>query len=173
MPINNALSATFSEALNPLTVNTTTFTLKQGNTAVAGTVTYAGLTATFTPTSALAANLPYTATITTGVQDLSGNALAANYVWTFTTGSAPNLMRPTVSSTVPVVGATNVPVNSALSATFSEPMNPMTISTASFTLMQGSTQVPGSVIVAGKTATFTPLSTLRRILYLRPQLPLQ
>ena len=160
VPIGNALSATFSEALNPLTITNTTFTLKQGAAAVAGTVTYAGVTATFTPTGTLAPNLPFTATITTGVQDLSGNALAANYVWTFTTGATPNLTPPTVSSTVPARNAMNVPIGNALSATFSEAMNPLTVTNATFTLKQGATAVAGAVTFAGVTATFTPTSIL-------------
>ena len=85
--------ATFSEAMNPTTINTTTFTLTSGTppVAVAGTVTYdvASHVATFTPTNPLALNTLYTATITTGAQDLTGNPLASNYVWTFTTSIAP------------------------------------------------------------------------------------
>jgi len=50
-------------------------------------VTYAVRTATFAPTSNLAASTVYTATITTGAKDLAGNALAANFVWSFTTGA--------------------------------------------------------------------------------------
>ena len=160
VPINNALSATFSEAINPLTITAATFTLKQGATAVAGTVTYAGVTATFTPTSALAPNLPFTATITTGVQDLSGNALAENYVWTLITGATPNLTPPTVSSTIPLGSAINVPIGNALSATFSEALNPLTVNTATFVVYQGSTAVSGTVTYAGVTATFTPTGTL-------------
>lgn len=53
-------------------------------------MSYVGLTATFTPTDYLAENTTYTATITIGAKDLSspGNALASNYVWSFTTVSA-------------------------------------------------------------------------------------
>jgi uncharacterized protein (TIGR03437 family) len=160
VPVGNALSATFSEAMNPLTINTATFTLKQGSTSVLGTVTYAGVTATFTPAGKLAPSLPFTATITTGVTDLAGNAMANNYVWTFTTGAASSLTPPTVSSTVPANGATNVPLGSALSATFSEAMNPLTINTATFTLKQGSTPISGTVTYAGVTATFTPAGSL-------------
>ena len=47
-------------------------------------VTYTGLTATFTPGVNLAYGTVYTATITTGVKDLAGNALATNYSWNFT-----------------------------------------------------------------------------------------
>jgi uncharacterized protein (TIGR03437 family) len=73
--------------MNPLTITTATFTLQQGATPVAGTVTYSGTTATFTPIAALASGTAYTATITNGAQDLAGNALAGNYVWSFTTGA--------------------------------------------------------------------------------------
>jgi len=85
--INSTVTATFSEAMGSLTVTTATFTLKQGTTPVLGAVTYAGVTATFTPSSNLAASTVYTATITTGAKDLAGNALASNKVWSFTTGT--------------------------------------------------------------------------------------
>ncbi|MFH0768321.1 MAG: ice-binding family protein, partial [Chloroflexota bacterium] len=81
----------FSEALDPLTVTIATFTLKQAITLtpVSGTVTYAGVTATFTPASSLATSTVYTATMSTGVKDVAGNFLANPYVWSFTTGAAP------------------------------------------------------------------------------------
>ncbi|MFA5851440.1 MAG: ice-binding family protein, partial [Spirochaetales bacterium] len=46
-----------------------------------------GTTATFNPNSDLLGSTVYTATITTGVQDLAGNALASNHSWTFTTAA--------------------------------------------------------------------------------------
>ena len=99
----------------PATINGTTFTLTgPGVTPVVGTVTYAGTTATFTPTTILATSTLYTATITTGAKDPTGAALAANFVWTFTT-AAP----PTVLSTVPAAGATAVAINTTVTATFS------------------------------------------------------
>src|SRR6185436_10431025 len=42
----------------------------------------------FRPTSNLAANTVYAATITTGAKDLAGNALAANFAWSFTTAAS-------------------------------------------------------------------------------------
>ena len=82
---NAPITATFSEAMAPLTITTTTFTLKHGATAVSGTATCAGVTAIFTPTSTLDPTTLYTATITTGVRDLAGNALASDHAWSFTT----------------------------------------------------------------------------------------
>jgi hypothetical protein len=160
VPIGNKLTATFSEAMDPATITTTTFTLKQGATAVPGTVTYAGVTAVFTPASNLAASTTYTATITTGAKDLAGNALASDYVWSFTTGAAPDTTAPTVTAVVPLNNAAGVAINTKMAAAFSETMDPLTITAATFTLTQGVTPVSGAVTYAGVTATFTPTSNL-------------
>ena len=82
------VSATFSNTLNAATVNASTFTLTgPGNTLIAATVSATGNTATLAPTSPLAGSTTYSATLTTGIKDVSGNALAANYTWAFTTGA--------------------------------------------------------------------------------------
>ena len=104
--IGGNIAAAFSEAMDPLTITTATFTLMQGATPVTGTVSYAGVTATFNPTGALAPSTTYTATITTGAKDLAGNALAADFVWSFTTGATPDSTAPIVSSTFPLNAAT-------------------------------------------------------------------
>jgi hypothetical protein len=94
--LSKRVYATFSEAMDPLTITNMTFTLKDGVTPVSGIVTYVGLVATFTPTSNLAVNTLFTATITTRAKDLAGNALAVNKVWTFTTVAAASLGPPPV-----------------------------------------------------------------------------
>jgi hypothetical protein len=161
VPINARMSATFSEAMDPATITTASFLVKAGTTPVQGTVTYVGVTATFTPKGNLAYHTIYTATITTTATDLAGNALLKDYSWVFKTGEAPDTIRPTVTSTVPPHGiATNVPINQIISATFSEAMNPLTISTTSFTLSEGGNPVAGTVTYSGFTATFTPAQPL-------------
>lgn len=79
-----AITATFSEDMNAATITASTFTLDNG---IAGTVTYANRVATFTPTTALKGYTQYSATITTGVTDASGTALAENYSWSFSGAS--------------------------------------------------------------------------------------
>src|SRR5205807_845984 len=161
--INQTINAAFSKAIDPLTITTVTFILKQGTTAVAGTVSYAGVTATFTPASALAPLTTFTATVTTGARDLAGNALAIDYGWSFTTGATPDTTRPTVSSTVPANAATAVAINQTINATFSKAMDPLTINTASLRVTgPGGTAVTGTVgyDVTSKIATLTPASTL-------------
>jgi hypothetical protein len=157
--VNSPVSATFSAAMNAATINAATFTLAgPGTTAVAGIITYAGTTATFTPAANLTNGTLYTATITTGAKDLTGAGLAANVVWTFT---ATNTPPPTVISTVPANGATGVAVNTLISATFSEAMLASTITGANFTVTgPGGIAVAGAVTYAGTTATFTPTLAL-------------
>ncbi len=155
--LNKVLSANFSVAMNPLTITTSTFTLKDGATTIPGAVSYSGITATFTPTSPLLLGKTYTATITTGVKNVAGTAIGSNYIWTFSTGA---VIIPTVISVDPLDLATNVVLNKMLSANFSIAMDPLTITTTTFTLMDGVTPVLGAVNYSGTTATFTPTVAL-------------
>ncbi|MBK7002351.1 MAG: Ig-like domain-containing protein [Rhodoferax sp.] len=160
VPTNTKVSATFSVEMDPLTLNASTFTLQQGATKVPGTTSYSGITAVFTPTGALASNTTYTATITTGAKSLHGNALAANYVWSWTTAAAADTTAPTVTLVTPANAATNVATNTKVSVTFSEAMDPLTLNASTFTLKQGATTVPGTTSYSGVTAVFIPTSDL-------------
>ena len=94
--LTKIVSASFSEAMDAATINATSFLVTDGGVAVAGSVSYdaALQLASFVPTSAagFAPSRTFTATILSGaggVKDLAGNPLAANRVWTFTTGTTP------------------------------------------------------------------------------------
>ncbi len=81
----STITATFDEDMLSTSIDGTSFTLANSSTT-AGTVTFDGSrVATFTPTNKLAAMSTYTATLSTGNADLSGNALANDYTWSFTT----------------------------------------------------------------------------------------
>jgi hypothetical protein len=85
------ITATFSESMTASTITTTTFSLTgPGSVAVPGTVTYdaASNTARFAPNGPLAAASLYTATVTIGAKDASGNSMTVSKVWTFTTAAA-------------------------------------------------------------------------------------
>jgi uncharacterized repeat protein (TIGR02543 family) len=84
VPLDQVITVTFNEEVDPETINEDTFTI-DGATSVVGTVTSSGATATFTPSADLAPNTTYTGMVTTSVKDPMGNALQENYVWTFTT----------------------------------------------------------------------------------------
>ena len=155
--LNKVVSATFNMPMDPATINTSTFTLKQGTTTITGVVTYSGNTALFTPNANLTANTVYTATITTGAHNMAGVALASNYVWNFTTGA---IVAPRVILTDPFNTETGVLLNKVVTATFDMAMDPLTITTSTFTLKQGTDVILGSVSYSGNMASFTPNNPL-------------
>src|SRR4030095_2995351 len=89
--VGTSVTATFSEAMNASTITAATVELTNPDgKAVAATVSYAAGSnvATLTPTTLLAPLTTYTATVrggATGVKDVSGNAMAADVVWSFFT----------------------------------------------------------------------------------------
>lgn len=103
------ISATFNEAMNATTINGTSMTISP---AVAGSVAYdaAAQRATFSPTVALTASTTYTVTLTTDCTDTAGNALAADYTWSFTTGiTAVNAWTQVGGQVSPVAGESEDP----------------------------------------------------------------
>jgi len=82
LPINQKVIATFSESMDPSTISTTTFTLTQGSKSISGAVTYAGTTATFTPTTNLEPGNTYTRHDYCRRQGRRGKRMARNFVWT-------------------------------------------------------------------------------------------
>lgn len=154
--LNDVITVTFNKPINPATINSSSFKIN-GTIPLAGTISYSGVTATFVPTNALPVNTTFVGTVSTAVQDLSGNALQQDYIWTFSTGST---IRPMVASTSPTRNETNVALNKIVEATFNMPMNSATITGSSFTLKQGTTVIPGSVSYNSNIAFFKPTSSL-------------
>lgn len=89
---NQEVSVTFSQAMDPSTINTTSFTLKQGNTSISGEVESSGEIATFTPHSTLSASGDYTANISTSAKSAAGKALESAHEWNFTTGGSTEIV---------------------------------------------------------------------------------
>jgi hypothetical protein len=161
--INVKVGATFSEPMDPASINATTFFLMQGTTPVAGTVSYTGVSAVLAPSANLAPSTRYTVTVkggAGGARDLSGNALVSDFVWSWTTRATPDTTAPTVTGTIHVNGATNVPVNTKVGATFSEAMDPLTVTTATFFITQGTAVVPATVTYAGVSVLLVPSANL-------------
>ncbi|QOY53408.1 DUF3494 domain-containing protein [Candidatus Sulfurimonas baltica] len=164
--LNTSISAIPDRLLDASTVDTTTFTLKNGTTAVAGVVTYENNSSMlFNPSANLTASTQYTATITTGVLDSNSSALlATDMVWSFTTGTTIDSIAPTVTSTNPDTNATNVPTDRSVSALFSEALDPSTVSAATFTLAAaGPTYITGTVSYSSNTMVFNPDANLSAI----------
>lgn len=156
-PINSTLSATFSAALDPATVNSTTFTVMSGTHLLAGTVSVSGKTATFAPNEVLPENSVLTGVVSTGVKDTTGRALYEDYSWTFHTGTAQEA--PAVVSTFPGVWAAAVDPRSPVSATFSTTLNLGALQ-GTFVVTSNGHPVAGFGSYSGGTATFVPAEPL-------------
>jgi len=159
--LNGNVTATFSEEMDRVTMNTATFTLTAGTPAVPvqGVVLYANAKATFWPAAYLASATAFTATITTGATSAAGVALAENHVWTFTTGTnvaaSPivdlgaaggfAILAKSGISTVPTSAVTGDVGVSPAAATFITGFSLIMDSTNVFSI---STQVTGNVYAA-------------------------
>lgn len=161
------VTATFSEAMDPATINDANFTLlKNGVTKVSGTVSYDETTkvATFSHVANLDTNSLYTARVTTDAKDLSGNALAAAYSWDFTTGLTADITAPTITNTDPADLATNVAIDKKINITFSKEMSLATMIAANFVVKEtlSSKNVQGTVayVALNSIATFSPTASL-------------
>ena len=137
--VNTTVVANFSEAINASTVTGTSFQMRDaGSNLIAGTLNTSSAQVTFTPSSALTGLAVYTVTILgggSGVKDLAGNALVGNYSWSFTTiDNTP----PTVTSVLPLSGATGISVGTTVTANFNESINGATVTGSTFQLRNSS-----------------------------------
>ncbi|MCW2986674.1 MAG: hypothetical protein JWR63_4244 [Conexibacter sp.] len=157
--------ATFSRAADATTLTTANVTLKtSGGTSVTGTVSYDATTrtASFVPSAKLALSTTYTAKVAAAVKAADGSTLGADVSWTFTT-AATQTAAPTVVATSPSAGATSVPTDNVVTATFDRAMDAATI-TGQNVLLRDSASVTVAATIsydaASQTARITPTAAL-------------
>ena len=87
--VGTDITATFNEAITGISGTSATLTAEGATAPTAATVTYDAATRTVTlnPQADLAMDTLYTVSLTNGIRDTAGNALAATS-WTFTTAGA-------------------------------------------------------------------------------------
>lgn len=153
IPINRAVTVTFSEPMDAATITAQAFTVS----GIQGTVVYdtASKTATFTH-QGLQPNTQYTVTIKGSMADLSGNAIGVDHSFNFTTSASTDVVPPSVTAWLPAAAA--VPLNSAITAAFSEP-----VAVDTMTVMEQGTLTPvaGAFEYISGTATFKPTADLK------------
>jgi hypothetical protein len=169
VPINaRQITATFNTAMDASTFTAASFTLAcPSGTPVTGTVSYVAASRSAVlalPASPflLPVNTLCVASISTAVKSASGQPLSGPFSWKWTTSATPDLTPPTVASTVHANGASNVPINSKIGATFSEPINILSLNSSSFLVKEtvSGNPVAGSLAVSGNNAVFTPSAYL-------------
>src|SRR5207302_1714497 len=177
----------FDAGLNPSLPATFTFTIDTVPPVVTLTATPPGLTTVTTPSFSFTASktpVTFQCSLSTGVDafapctspiayaaqpdsvytfkviatDLAGN-VSAPAIFTFTIST-----RPTVTLQTPTPNSIGIPLNTTVSATFSRPLNPATVTTASFSLRAAGAAANAPATVAldatGTIATLTPTSPL-------------
>lgn len=89
--VHDPITATFSEEIDPGSVDTSTFELKlEGPNLslvprVSGRLSTLGRVVTFTSDTTLDYSTEYVSTLKTGIRDMAGNSMTSDYSWTFTT----------------------------------------------------------------------------------------
>ncbi len=170
--VDARIVAEFSEAMQPESVEDSEaviLTRGEDDERVDVTLQYEdGQVSVLPPSGGLNAETRYTVTVRARVRDTSGNAMASDYSWSFTTRAAPDTTPPSVTSTVPTDGEADVSVDAAVAASFSEPVERQSvIDNFSLYLDEDGTgetlqRIEGAVSVIDLTAHFTPNAQLRR-----------
>lgn len=172
---NSEISIISSEDLLNDSINTSSFRVTRSGqvTPISGIIDQTLSTTTvFTPESGqLATALWYNVILESGITDLSQNNLSGSpYTFAFrtlSTNPGADVTPPTITSSNPVSGATNVATNSTYTVTFSEQVLSGTINTNTFKLRNASgTNISISVTLGAdkKTATIDPSPTLGSIM---------
>lgn len=165
---NAIIRLVFNKPINPLTVNATTVQLTANGTMfVADSISFSNNNqmALLVPHSPLPDNTLMTLTIS-GITDGAGNPVAPQTTQ-FTTGFGPDVTAPLLASANPHETnvnqpPTNVPLNTVVQLQVNEPVDPGTVNSNTFQILQGGHSVPGtySVSADGQTITFVPSSSL-------------
>ena len=153
VPTNWTVRATFSLDLDPTSVTTSSFTLRdEDDNLVPATVSYDEdtRTATLTPTAALDTGVSYLARLATTIRSDDGTVMGAPYAWSFATVPPGP---PSVIATSPATGAVNVSPVGTVTATFSEPMNGATLQAGGLVLSGPGGAVPATVTYDNPTRT--------------------
>jgi hypothetical protein len=161
--IDANVTVTFSEAMDPATVNGSTVELRgPSNALTPATVSYdaGSFTATLDPTTSLSAGVTYTVRVKGGsadprVKDAAGNALAADVTWTFTTTAPLQVL-----SATPTDGAVDVPTGAAPRVKFSKRIDFHTARESETILLQDASGNPVPFSVPFKSSVLTTFTIL-------------
>jgi len=161
-----SVTATFDRAVDPATVTSTSFVLRDGSLAsVPAAVTYdASLrTATLRPSSTLALSTTHTAELSDAIRAIDGQPLTPS-TWTFQTSAAvPDA--PSVVARAPGAGATEVDRAASVTASFDRALDPTSVTGATAQVLDSDgAQVAATVTYtsASSTVTIDPAAPLSR-----------
>lgn len=132
--VNSAIQAVFNKEIDEQSLPSNFVLQGPGGGEIASSIRYdsGARTATLTPSAALQPETTYQAIVRRGVSDLSGNALAADVRWSFTTAQTNPPAPPAEDRTPPTVierqpTGIDIPLESLVTVRFSEAIRPETL----------------------------------------------
>ena len=165
IPYNSSVVLSFSEPINPSSVNATTIQVTN-NGLRNGTLTFGGQNTVviFTPASPFSPGTTVSVLVSGVIRDVAGNRLVGgggvgtDVVTTFTTATTADLAPPQVLQTNPINGATGINPNTSISVTFNESVNPLTVTTSTFVVSAGGPALAGQLLFSNfnQVVTFIP-----------------
>ena len=160
VPVTTSIVLTFSERIDPASVNSTTLRIRvSGFTGdVAGTYTVNNEVVTFTPADPLPGGEQINIVSSGRVRDLAGNTALVSR--NFTTAAVADTTSPTVMMVTPSDGATGIGVTTPIVLSFSEALNANTVSGDTFTLFANGQEISPSVTRSADNRTVTLTTTL-------------
>ncbi|MCP4750946.1 MAG: Ig-like domain-containing protein [Proteobacteria bacterium] len=157
---NAPVYAVFTEPIDPTSLDSSSISLTENGSEVAGTVRAAGTTLIFTPDTELSAAVSCAAAVAASIKDMAGNSLDGQYSWDFTTGSGNDSTPPEVNWAIPFAGSDDVKLNAALVIGFSEFVDPASVNDDAIGLSSGGENVAGVTLAVGRNVLFLPASEL-------------
>lgn len=158
--VNARIMTTFSEEMDPLSINEKTFLVLAGKTPIEGKVMYDPRTkkAMFAPLQRLRESTRYTCLVTVKVRDRSGNTMRTPVEWTFVTLTPPPVVLPAVTKTMPANGATDVEPTTKILIYFNKAMSEATANPFNLGLedTRGPVPVTTAFIKGGNFVTLVP-----------------
>jgi hypothetical protein len=164
VPRNARVEVRFSESVNASSIGNVRLLSNGGSpVAITRTLSDSNRTLTLRPNTLLTSNANFTVSVS-GVRDTRGNLMAGTFTSTFSTGSRTDLVAPTILATSPTYDDSGVGVNMVGRLTFSEPIDPLTVTRETFRIANvfGGDYLDAVVNVAPdrRSATLTPTSPL-------------
>ncbi len=148
--LNTNVFIVFNKSISGFNSSNFTVSSDGGTTAHPGRVEISDKVLVFYPSQNFVANATYTITVK------AASGLSADAKYTIGMGTVADNTPPSISSTNPASGDTNMPINLTISATFNELIDPSTISSSMFTVLN----VSGTVTLTDQTAAFKSSSNL-------------
>ena len=162
IPLNADVVFEFSKPLNPVS-QPLGLQVQLAGAPVPGVYTFSAgnRVVTFEPTSLLTATTSYTAVVTGQLTDAAGNSLTNPGTFSFVTGTESDTTTGSVTSSNPIANATGVGVNIVFRATFSERIDPISVTTGFVRVFHPTTGRvhPAEVMVAPDRRSLTVTST--------------